>query len=203
MTRIEWPTATAALRLPMRRAAASTGRRGRCRGCGEAATAHWWRISPSQRLPWVVPAGSLFAAGDVVARAHPGPRGEVSGGREPGHVDADLGDDALGGPFADPGDRVEPVTGLAERGDHPVDLDVERGDRRFEVVDVVEDDPQHRGVMVPEPAAQRLAQLRDLLAQHALGQLGEHARDHVHRRSGRAASPGPTRPARPRPPSRA
>ena len=58
----------------------------------------------------------------------------------------------------DAGDRVEPVTGLSERGDHPVDLDVEGGDRRFEVVDVVDDDPQHRGVVLAEPAAQRLAQ---------------------------------------------
>ena len=92
--------------------AASTGRRGRCRGCATAATAHWLRISPSHRLPWLVLPGSAFAAGDVVPRAHPGPRGEVRGGREAGHVDADLGDDALGGPFADPGDGVEPVTGL-------------------------------------------------------------------------------------------
>src|SRR5207253_2150923 len=40
-------------------------------------------------------AGAAFAAGDVVARAHARPRGEVCGGREPAHVRADLGDDAL------------------------------------------------------------------------------------------------------------
>ena len=96
--------------------------------------------------------GSLLAAGDVVAGAVPGPRGEVGGGGKSGHVDADLGDDALGGSFADAGDRVEPVTGLAERGDHPVDFDVEGGDRPFQIVDVVEDDAQHDGVVVIESA---------------------------------------------------
>jgi hypothetical protein len=88
----------------------------------------------------------------------------VGGGREPGHVDADLSDDAFGGPFGHPGDRVEPVTGLAEGGDHPVDLDVEGGDRPFQVLDVVEDDTQHHGVVVVEPTAQRLSQQRQLLA---------------------------------------
>jgi hypothetical protein len=96
--------------------------------------------------------GSLFAAGNVVAGADPSPRGEVCCGGEPGHVDADLGDDALGGSFAHSGDRVEPVTGLVERGDHPVDFDVEGGDCPFQIVDVVEDHTQHDGVVVVESA---------------------------------------------------
>ena len=69
----------------------------------------------------------------------------MRGGREAGHVDADLGDDALGGPFPDPGDGVEPVTGLAKGSHHPVDhlALVELGDRRFEVVEVIQDHSQH------------------------------------------------------------
>ena len=104
----------------------------------------------------------------------------MRGGGEAGHVDADLGDDALGGPFADPGDGVEAVTGLDER--EPISLVVatgrrlvvELGDGRFEVGGVVQAQPDQQGVVVAEPAAQRFAQLGDLLAQHPLGQLGEH-----------------------------
>src|SRR3954470_18129178 len=53
-------------------------------------------------------ARAAFAAGDVVARADPGPGGQVRRGREAAHLHADLGDDAFGGPLADPGDGVEP-----------------------------------------------------------------------------------------------
>ena len=74
-------------------------------------------------------------------------------GRETGHVDADLGDDALGGSFPDARDRVEAVTGCYERGDHAVNLDVERSDCGFEMGDVIEHESQHLGVMVTEPAA--------------------------------------------------
>jgi hypothetical protein len=119
-------------------------------------------------------AGSSFAAGDVVAGTDTGPRGEVGGGREATHVDADLGDDALGCPSADANDRVETVAGLSERRHHSIDLLVESSDGRLEVLDVVERDRQHRGVVLAEAAAQCLAQLWDLLAQARSGQVGEH-----------------------------
>ena len=117
----------------------------------------------------------------------------------------------LGGPLPDPGDGVEPVTGPLERDaglagvrrEQGVDLVVELGDGRFEVSDVVQAHPDQQGVVVPEPAPQRLAQLGDLLAQHALGQLGEHLGVTFTGDRARAASPGPTRPARPTRPSRA
>ena len=129
----------------------------------------------------------------------------MPGGGEPGHVDADLGDDRLGGPLADPGDGVELVTGLAERGlTHLVDLAVELASSRdggLEVVGVVQAQPDQQGVVVPEPAPQRLAQLGDLLAQHALGQLGEHLGVAFAGDQRRAASAGPTRRARRRRPS--
>jgi hypothetical protein len=119
-------------------------------------------------------AGAPFATGDVVAWTDAGPRGEVGGGREAGHVVADLGDDALGGSFADPGDGVEPVTGPVERDHHPVDLGVERADRPLEVVDVVERDPQDRRVVLTETSPQCLLELGDLVAQRRLGQVSEH-----------------------------
>src|SRR5271167_4187657 len=54
-------------------------------------------------------AGVAFTSGDVVARAHPCPRREVSGGGEDAHVGTDLGDDDLGGALADSGDGVEAI----------------------------------------------------------------------------------------------
>ena len=63
----------------------------------------------------------------------------MPGGGEPGHVDADLGDDAFGGPFADPGDCVEAVTGRRERDHLAVCRSAVEGvDRGLEVVDVVQ-----------------------------------------------------------------
>jgi hypothetical protein len=55
----------------------------------------------------------------------------VPGGREPGRVGTDLGDGALGGPLADPGDGVEVVAGFNERGHHLVGSLVELGDGRL------------------------------------------------------------------------
>src|SRR3954471_12729152 len=126
-------------------------------------------------------ARAAFAAGDVVARAYPGPGGQVGSGREAGHVGADLGEDALGGPLADSGDGVEPVTGLGERdaglagvlGEQIVDVLVQLRDRALQVGEVVQAEPDQQGVVVTEAAAQCLAQLGELLAQQALGQLGE------------------------------
>jgi hypothetical protein len=101
----------------------------------------------------------------------------MSGAGEAGHVYADLGEDAFGSPLPDPGDRVEPVTGLLERdtglagvgGEQGVDALIEPGDRRLEVVDVVQAQPDQHGVVVTESAGQRLAQRRHLVAQLSLG----------------------------------
>jgi hypothetical protein len=76
----------------------------------------------------------------------------VPGGREHRHVGADLGDDCLGGPLAHPGDGVQPVPSGSERGHHPVDLDVERGDGALQVLQVGKGQAHQQGVMVAEPA---------------------------------------------------
>ena len=65
----------------------------------------------------------------------------MAGGRKDRHVDADLGDDALGRAFADPSDGVQPVTGRGERGDHLVDAAVQGGDGAFQVLQVVKRQP--------------------------------------------------------------
>ena len=105
----------------------------------------------------------------------------MPGVREPGHVDADLGDDRFGGPLRHPRDGVEVVTGLFERDaglvgvgrEQGVDLVVESGHGRFEVIDVVEAHPDQQGVMVTETSLQGPAQLGDLVAELALGQVCE------------------------------
>src|SRR3954451_23356881 len=123
-----------------------------------------------------------LAAGNVVAWRHAGPRRQVSGGREPGHLDADLGEDALGGPIADSGNGVQPVTGLGERdaglagrgGEQGVDALVQFGDRALQMLDVLQRQPDQQRVVLAEPAAQRLTQRRGLGAKLPAGQLDQH-----------------------------
>jgi hypothetical protein len=101
MTRMGRPTAVVALFLPMRPVSRQNWAARWPSRLRDAAEAHWLRISPSHRSPWGS-CGVSFPAGDVVAWTHPRPGGEVSGSREPGHVHADLGDDALDGPLVRP-----------------------------------------------------------------------------------------------------
>ena len=66
------------------------------------------------------------------------------GGREDAHVDADLGDDHLGGAPLNAGDRAQQLNGRLERGDLLLDRVGEPVDLLVEEVDVREDraDPQ-------------------------------------------------------------
>ena len=87
------------------------GRR-RCRGCRGR-----WRSCPCACRRTRPGAGR-----------DPGPGGQVAGGREDAHVDADLGDQVLGGGDPEPGDGVQlgdlPLVRLAQDGD----LRVQHGD---------------------------------------------------------------------------
>src|SRR5512132_3121823 len=62
-------------------------------------------------------ARAAFAGGAVVAGVLAGPAGEVARGGETVHVDADLGDDHLGGAPLDAGDRAEQLNRGGERGE--------------------------------------------------------------------------------------
>jgi hypothetical protein len=97
----------------------------------------------------------------------------MSRGGEAAHLDADLGDDHLGGAPTHPGNGDQPLQLLTERADHPVDLDVQALDRGRELVDVIQVHPQHQRVMGAETPLQRPAQLRDLRPQPGARQLGE------------------------------
>lgn len=64
------------------------------------------------------------------------------------HVDADLGDDRLGGAPLNSGDRAQELNGLRERGDLLCDRVGQAGDLLVEEVQVVEDRPDPHGVDV-------------------------------------------------------
>jgi len=98
----------------------------------------------------------------------------VPGSREHRHVGADLGDDRLRGPLAHPSDGVQPVPGPSGRGDHRIDAAVQCRDGALQVLQVGKRQAHQQGVMVAEPAPERLAQLGELAAQPPLGQLGQH-----------------------------
>ena len=78
------------------------------------------------------------------------------------------------GALLDAGDRAEQLNRFGERGDLRLDHGGELGDRLVEVVDVGEDAADDQRVLCVEAALERLAQLRQLGAQLALGELGEH-----------------------------
>jgi hypothetical protein len=98
----------------------------------------------------------------------------VPGGGEHRHVHPDLGNDGLGGPLAHPGDGVQPVPSGSERGEHPVDVGVEFGDRGLQLLQVRHGQADEQRVVATKAAPQGLTQLGLLGPQPALGQLGQH-----------------------------
>jgi len=64
-------------------------------------------------------------------------------------------------------------SGVAKGLHHHLDLGVQPGEHRLQVIDVVQVQPAHQGVMVTEPALQRHGQVRDLRAHLAPGQIGQ------------------------------
>ncbi len=132
----------------------------------------------------------------------------MPGGREPGHVQADLGDDHLRGVPGDAGDLIEAVdrgqhgrvragarvraggavgadaAGGGHRGDQRLDPAVERADVGGQGIDLVQQHPGQLGVMLIEAAGQRLDQR---------GSLGLHLADGQAGQDPRAALPGDQR----------
>lgn len=99
----------------------------------------------------------MFAGGLVVARAHPGPRREVVGGGEAGHVAAGLGDEDLTRAVADAGDGDQQL-GQLTKGPHAgVDLGREPVDGRVRGVDAGEHLGDEQRVVGAEASLQRVA----------------------------------------------
>ena len=106
----------------------------------------------------------------------PAQEARCSGGGEPGHVGAGLGDDDVGGQGADPGDRADQVPEALKGLDHHLDPGGELLDRGGVLVDQVQVHPGQERVVLAEPAGQRLGQRGDLRPQPPLGQIGQHGR---------------------------
>jgi hypothetical protein len=133
----------------------------------------------------------------------------VGGGWEPRHIQANLGDDHLGGVPADPGDLVQPrdgrphgrfwvvagvraggaigvhAQGGGDRCDQLFDPDGERIDLGSQAVDLAEQDVRDLAVVVIEPAGQRL---------HQRGAFGLHLSPRQIRQLVRVTLPGDHRP---------
>ena len=98
-------------------------------------------------------------------------------GREHAHVDAALGDQDLRDPYADAGDRAEELDQVGVGCGCDPDPRLEVSGCLVEGVDVGEQPRDENAVVADvEPARERLLKLRDLLAEPALGQLGQDER---------------------------
>ncbi|MCA1680322.1 MAG: hypothetical protein LC777_15905, partial [Actinobacteria bacterium] len=92
---------------------------------------------------------------------------------EDAHVGADLGDDDFGGAPLNARDAAQQLNGRIERGDAILDRVREPVDLLIEEVQVREDRPDQQRVQVVEAAFEGVAERGDLLAQAALGEIGE------------------------------
>ena len=140
MTRMVWPTATAAFALPRLAANRRYWAAREVPFARAAACAAWTRSARRQGLPLRVLPLRRIAQGApgalVVAGAHPGPRGQVVGRREAGELGADLGHERFGDGAADAGDRVQAGDRLLDRPQALGDLGAHAGDALIEEVDV-------------------------------------------------------------------
>jgi hypothetical protein len=74
----------------------------------------------------------------------------MAGGGKAAHVHPDLGDDHLCGGAADPGDLIQLVDRLGERGDLGGDVGLHRSDVGAGLVDPPKHRGQQEGVMSPK-----------------------------------------------------
>ena len=95
-------------------------------------------------------------------------------GREPRHVDPDLGDDGGRGDRTDAGDLIQPGRRLGERGQLHVDLGIDSGDVGVEPLDPRQHARQQEPVMIVEVPVEGLFKSIDLAAHPRSRQLGEH-----------------------------
>jgi hypothetical protein len=121
-------------------------------------------------------ARAAFAGGFVMAGATPGPRGEMPRGREAGHVGPDLGQDDFGGAPVDTREGVEQLDLRRQRGEALLDLPRQPLDGVLEVLNVREQFPDDERMVRAEAPLQGLAQLGELLAQLAAGEVGQRRR---------------------------
>jgi hypothetical protein len=100
----------------------------------------------------------------------------MCGGQEAAHVEAAFGDDDLSCAPAHARDGLEAGQRLRERGDHPVHLGVELGDRLVQNVYPIEVHPCQEAVVLVEAPDESSPKLGDLRAHAGEGHLCEHNR---------------------------
>ena len=100
----------------------------------------------------------------------------MSGGREAGHVGADLGEDHLRRAIRDAGDPNQQIDRRFMRALEFDDLFGELGDRGVGVVDAGQHHRAQPGVMFVETPIERVGQLTDLGTHPTLGHVGQHRR---------------------------
>jgi hypothetical protein len=93
---------------------------------------------------------------------------------EPGHVDADLGEDDFSAATIDAVDRVQQVEFGMVRLDLDCDAAVKLVDHRAERVDMLADHSCQERVVIGEAADQRFGESGDLGAHSAKGEFGKH-----------------------------
>ncbi len=129
------------------------------------------RLNQDGAQPDVALAGTttaLTARALVIAGREPCPGSEGSGGRETAHVGADLGNHHLGSGLREAWNAVEQGDDLCligVVGARHLNLRGKAGDALLQAVDLGEQLSQHEALVGPQVAAQRLLELRPLLAQ--------------------------------------
>ena len=111
--------------------------------------------------PRVALAGArrVALAGTLVApRAEAGPGDQVTTRREAAHVGADLGDNALAGELAHPGNGLHQAYGLAKGLEARLHLLVDLVDRLVDGIDMAQMQAQQEAVMPGHPPPQGFAQ---------------------------------------------
>ena len=106
----------------------------------------------------------------------PGPRCQVSGGREPAHVATGLGDDHVSHQGGDPGDGDEQVPHVTKGLHHHLDPTSQLVDGPGVVVDQVQMELSQEPVVLAEPAGEGLGEFGDLGPHAAFGQISQHYR---------------------------
>ena len=110
----------------------------------------------------------------MVARARAGPGRELADGREHGHVQAAFSDQYLCGLGLDAWDRGQQLDDVGVWGEHELDPFAEVLQFGIERVDMRQQLSDHDAVVLDREAALKcFAQLRDLGAHLAFGELGE------------------------------
>src|SRR6516164_9562141 len=106
------------------------------------------------RRPFAHSSRPALAGAFVVPGTEAAPGDQMSLGREPCHVDADLGDDNRGAELVDAGDGAQDFDRRSKGLDLAVDLLIDLSDGRVNRVDMLEQKTQHKAMMVGDPTAQ-------------------------------------------------